>query len=144
VFKNKQMKDSEISLLSHTYDNNTMVEIPGALLYSLMQILQSVKENETTMGFNTTYVKSSKEIFDKERKMSDGSPFLNKVDQDFEGYPTAESWFSQKPQEHVSMLGCGAMDLLMLIQKGHLENIKAGLTKEVGAFTKEEDEIKLS
>lgn len=138
------MKDESINLLSHVYDNNTMVEIPGALLYSLMQLLQAVKENETTMGLSTTYAKSSKEIFDKERKMADGSPFLNKVEQELEVYGTAESWFAQKPQEHISMTGAGAMDLLMLLQKGHLDNIKAGLTKEIGTFTKEDEAIKLS
>lgn len=138
------MKDEQINLLSHTYENNTMVEVPGALLYSLMQLLQSVKDNETTMGFSHTYTKKSKEIFNKERKLADGSPFLDKVEQEFEVYPTAESWFSQKPQEHVSMLGAGAMDLLMLIQKGHLENIKAGLTVEVGTFKKEDEAIQLS
>lgn len=138
------MKEEQINLLSHTYANDTMVQVPGALLYSLMQLLQSVKENETTIGLNTTYTKKIKEFFDKEKKMEDGTPFLNKVEQEFEVYPTAEAWFSQKPQEHVSMLGAGAMDLLMLIQKGHLENIQAGLTIEVGTFKKEDETIKLS
>lgn len=138
------MKDTEINLLAHTYDNNTKVELPGTLLYALMQLLQAVKESETSVGLSHTYVKSSQEVFDKERKMEDGSAFLNKVEQSFEVYPTAESWFSQKPQEHVSMLGAGAMDLLMLVQRGHLENIKAGITIEVKEKEDEETEIKLS
>jgi hypothetical protein len=134
----------EINLLSHTYDNNTMVQIPGSLLYALLQILQSVKDRETNIGFTATYAKKTKEVFNKEIKMDNGEPFLAKVEQEFEVYPTAESWFAQKPQEHVSMLGCGAMDLLMLLQKGHLENINNGLTVEVGTFKKEDEKIQLS
>ena len=53
----------EINLLEHNYEAGTMVEVPGHLLYGLLQFLQSVKESETSIVFSNMYVKSAKEIY---------------------------------------------------------------------------------
>lgn len=138
------MKEDDINLLEHSYEQDTMVQMPGSFLYGLLQFLQTVKESETSIGFSNMYSKSAKEVYDRERGTLE-APFLKAVEQEYEVYTTAESWFSQKPQEHVSMLGAAAMDFLMLAQKGHLGNIEDGLTIKVGEFKKEENEaIKLS
>ena len=140
------MNKEEVNLLEHVYDKGQMTEFPGEVIYALMQVLSQVRDSEKMFGFTTSYVKSSKEVFDKKRTMQDGSKFLNAVEQEFEVYPTAESWFNQKPQEMTSMLGATAMDLLMLLQNIHLENIEKGIAKPVGTFEKPKNEeaIKVS
>lgn len=140
------MKDEQINLLSHVYDKEQVVEFPGQLIYALMQVLEQVAESEKVLGLPTTYAKKTKEIFDKERTMVDGSKFLVSVEQELELFPTASSFFNQKPQETVSMLGAMAMDLLGGLKEIHLDNIKKGIAKPVGTFEKVQNEeaIKLS
>ncbi len=140
------MNDEQINLLAHIYDKDQVVEFPGQLVYALMQVLENVAANEKVLGLPTSYAKTTKEIFDKERKMADGSKFLVSVEQELELFPTASSFFNQKPQETVSMLGAMAMDLLGGLKEIHLDNIKKGIAKPVGTFEKAKDEepIKLS
>ena len=138
------MEDKEINLLEHVYDKGQMVEFPGELVYALMQVLEKVADHEKVTGFPTAYAKSTKEVFDKERTMSDGSKFLVAVEQELELYPTAESWFNQRPQELVSMLGAMAMDLLGGLKSIHLENIQKGIAKPVGTFELKDEKIQLS
>lgn len=126
------MQDSEINLLEYVYEPGQMVEIPGKLMEGLMQFLRTVHQSETKTGFISAYPKSTKEVFSKTDKKH-----LEKVDVKWEIYPTAEAYFNQAPQEITTMLGAGAQDLLMLIQQGHLDNIKAGVAKKLGDFKEE-------
>ncbi len=136
------MKDEQINLLDYSYPDGTMVEIPGRLLEGLIQILNTVNEKETTKGFIDRYPVSNKEVFSKEKE-----GFLQEVKVEWKGYPTAESYFNQDPQEVKSMLGAMALDLCLMLKQAHLENIKSGAAVERGSFEIKKDEekdIKLS
>lgn len=132
-------EETQVNLLEHIYDNSTMVEIPGTMLYAMLTLLNQVKDNETIPNaFISQYPEKSKKVFNKEDKN-----FLEKVEVDWGTYPTAQSFFEQTPVEAMSLLGAMATDQLMLLQQAHLDNINNGLTKKVGSFEKKED-VKLS
>ncbi len=130
--------EKELNLLEYTYPEGTLVEIPGRLLEGIIQILSEVDKKETTVGFINNYPLSSKENFRED--------FLESVDVDWKGYTSAESYFNQKPQDIKSMLGVMALDLLLMLKQGHLENIEAGIAKKVGSFEpeKSKEDVKLS
>lgn len=133
------MNEEQINLLDYTYPDGVMVQIPGRLLEGLIQILTTVDEKETTRGFINNYPVTSKEV-----SREDG--FLEAVDVEWKGYPTAESYFNQAPQDIKTMLGAMALDLCLMLKQGHLENISAGIAKKIGSFeqaTEGTDEIKL-
>ena len=130
------MKEEQINLLEHIYDAETMVSVPGTMLYAMIQLLNQVKENETlNVAFISQYPEKSKKVFNKEDKK-----FLEKVEVEWASYPTAQSFFDQKPVEAMSVLGAMATDQLLLLQQAHLDNINNGLTKKVGSFEKKEYE----
>jgi hypothetical protein len=128
----EELKDEEINLLEYIYDDGATVEVPGRLIEGLIQTLRQVEQSETNQGFISSYPAESKVKKDKT------------VDIKWELYPTAEAYFSQQPQETKSMLGVMALDLLMLLQQVHLENIKSGKAVKVGTLRKVEDEVELS
>ena len=132
------MTDEQINLLEHIYDNNAIVEVPGNLVYALMQVLQQVKEHETQTVFSHSYSFSAKEIKNKD--------FVEEVKLEQKDYPTAQAFFSQKPVTATSILGMAAMDLLMLLQQAHLEEIKKGNAVKVGTIKtpKKDEAIKLT
>lgn len=132
------MSKEGINLLEYTYPEGTLVEIPGRLLEGLIQILSEVDKKETTVGFINNYPLTSKENFRED--------FLESVDVDWTGYTSAESFFNQKPQDIKSMLGVMALDLLLMLKQGHLENIEAGIAKKIGSFEPEKPkkDVKLS
>jgi hypothetical protein len=136
IYKIK-MKE-EINLLEYTYPEGVKVEIPGRLLEGLIQILSEVDKKETTVGFINNYPQSSKEVFRED--------FLESVDVDWTGYSSAESYFNQKPQDIKTMLGVMALDLLLMLKQGHLENIESGVAKKLGSFEPEnsKEDVKLS
>lgn len=135
------MTDEQINLLEHVYDDNAIVEVPGNLVYALMQVLQQVKEHETQTVFSHSYSFSAKEIKNKENK-----DFVEEVKLEQKDYPTAQAFFSQKPVTATSILGMAAMDLLMLLQQAHLEEIKKGNAVKVGTIKtpKKDEAIKLT
>lgn len=132
----EELKDEEINLLEYIYDDGDTVQVPGRLVEGLIQTLRQVEQSETNQGFISAYPSTSK--IKKEEKN------VISVDVQWENYPTAESYFSQQPQETKSMLGVMALDLLMLLQQIHLENIREGKAKKVGTLRKVEDEVELS
>lgn len=129
--------EKEINLLEYTYPDGVMVEIPGRLLEGLIQILTEVDKKETTVGFINNYPLTSKEVLRED--------FLEKVDVEWTGYTTAESFFNQKPQDIKSMLGVMALDLCLMLKQGHLENIESGIAKKLGSFEPENsiEDVKL-
>ena len=135
------MKDEQINLLAHVYDEKATVEISGGLLYALMQVLEQVKEQETQTAFSHTYDTSAKEI-----KSSGNKELIGEVKLEQKNYPTAEAFFNQKPITVTSIMGMAAMDLLMLLQKMHLEEIKKGNAVKAGTLKslKKDEEIKLT
>lgn len=134
----EELKDEEINLLEYIYDDGDTVEVPGRLMEGLIQILRQVEQNETGQGFISAYPTGQK----VNRK---GEDLLESVEVEWEMYPTALSYFSQQPQETKSMLGVMALDLLMLLQQKHLENIRSGKAKKIGTMKKVEDDgVKLS
>lgn len=134
------MEETQINLLEYDYTNDAKVEIPGKMLYGIMQLLKQVKENETIpSSFISQYPKKHKEIFSKTDKKH-----LEKVEVEWETYKTAESFFNQTPVEAVSILGAMATDLLLLTQQVHLDNIKNGVALKVGTFKEDTDAVKLS
>lgn len=133
----EELKDEEINLLEYIYDDTDTVEVPGRLMEGLIQILRQVEENETSQGFISSYP--------TEQKLDKKDGVLESVKVEWEMYPTALSYFSQQPQETKSMLGVMALDLLMLLQQKHLENIRSGKAKKIGSMKKVEDDgVKLS
>ncbi len=129
--------NEEINLLEYTYPDGVMIEIPGKLLEGLIQILKTVDEKETTTGFINNYPLTSKENFTED--------FLTSVEVDWKGYPTAEAYFNQKPQEIKSLLGAMALDLCLMLKQAHLVNIENGVAKKIGSFEPEiEEDVKLS
>lgn len=137
----KDLKDEEINLLEYVYPQGTMVQIPGRLLEGLIQILNEVDKKESTRGFIDKYPTTSKKMFNETNK-----EHLQAVQTNWEVYPTAESYFNQEPQEIKSMLGVMALDLLLLLKQGHLENIRSGVAVKLGTFETEikNEEVKLS
>lgn len=131
------MNEEQINLLEYSYPEGTTIEIPGRLLEGLIQILTTVDEKETTRGFINKYPLESKEIF--------RGDFLESVDVEWVGYPSAESYFNQKPQDIKTLLGAMALDLCLMLKQAHLENINLGIAKKVGSFEVEstKDEVKL-
>lgn len=117
----------EINLLKHVYEKDVLVQIPGDLLYALMQVLNQVKENETQQVFVHSYSLDAKEVRDENN-------VLQNVEQTQIGYDTAQAFFNQSPLLGTSLTGAAAHDLLMLLQGIHLDNINAGIAKEVGTF----------
>lgn len=136
--KQTEMDKKEINLLEYTYPEGVNVEIPGRLLEGLIQILSEVDKKETTRGFINNYPKASK------NKMK--GDFLESVKVDWEGYPTAESFFNQEPQDIKSLLGVMALDLCLVLKQGHLQNIESGIAKsnKVVKTKALEEEVKLS
>lgn len=133
----EELKDEEINLLDYIYDDNDTVEIPGRLIEGLIQILRQVEQNETNQGFISAYP--------TKHKLNKKENLLESVDVTWEQYPTAEAYFSQQPQETKSMLGVMSLDLLMLLQQKHLDNIRSGKAKKIGTLKKvENDGVKLS
>lgn len=134
-------EEKQINLLKYDYPTETVVQIPGKMLYGIMQLLNQVKDSETTQtSFISQFPKSSKKVFNKDDKK-----LLEKVEVEWEVYPTALAYFEQTPVESTSLLGVMATDLLMLIQQAHLDNINNGLAVQVGTFKEEtKDEVKLS
>lgn len=133
----EELKDEEINLLEYIYDDGDMVEIPGRLIEGLIQILRQVEQNETNQGFISSYP--------TEQKLNKNDDVLESVEVKWEQYPTANSYFTQQPQEIKSMLGVMSLDLLMMLQQKHLENIRSGKAKKIGSIRKvEEDGVKLS
>jgi len=123
------MKDNEINLMEYVYDQETMVNIPGSMLYALLQLLRQVVDDQTKTVFTSKYGTDVKEIYTEK--------LLEKVEMTLKDYPTATSFFNQTPVDGVSVLGAMAQDLLLLLQQGHLDNIKSGVAKQVGTFTPE-------
>lgn len=133
----EELKDEEINLLEYIYDDGDMVEIPGRLIEGLIQILRQVEQNETNQGFISSYP--------TEQKLNKNDDVLESVEVKWEQYPTANSYFTQQPQEIKSMLGVMSLDLLMMLQQKHLENIRSGKAKKIGSIRKVEDNgVKLS
>ncbi len=133
----EELKDEEINLLEYIYDDGDTVEVPGRLMEGLIQILRQVEQNETNQGFISAYP--------TKQKVNKKKDVVESVEVEWEMYPTANSYFSQKPQETKSMLGVMALDLLMLLQQKHLENIRSGKAKKIGTMKKVEDDgVKLS
>lgn len=133
----EELKDEEINLLEYIYDDGDMVEIPGRLIEGLIQILRQVEQNETNQGFISSYP--------TEQKLNKENDVLESVEIKWEQYPTANSYFTQQPQEIKSMLGVMSLDLLMMLQQKHLENIRSGKAKKIGSIRKVEDNgVKLS
>lgn len=128
------MKDNEINLLENVYDDNTMVEIPGNFLYSLLPLLEQVQLKETDTSFVSSFPESSKKVMTSDKKE------LEKVDINWSLYPNPNSYFNQIPVETTSLLGVMAMERLLIAKTLHLENIKKGLTKVKGSF---EQDVKL-
>lgn len=138
----KELKDEEINLIEYDYNPEDRVEFPGYLIYSLIQILSAFYDKETQPVFLNGFQSSV-----KQKKNSEGA--LEQVDVEWQSYPTAASYFNQKPVNASTVLGAGAQDLLLQLKQIHLNNIKSGVAKQVGGFTqpkKEEDnaEIKLA
>jgi len=135
------MTDEKINLLEHVYDDGVNVELPGNLVYALMQVLSQVKEAETSTVFAHSYSASAKEV-----KSKDNKDLIGEVKLEQKGYPTAESFFNQQPITATSVIGMAAMDLLMLLQQAHLEEIKKGNAVKVGTVKtpKKDEAIKLT
>lgn len=131
------MEEEQINLLEYSYPDGVAIEIPGRLLEGLIQILTTVDEKETTRGFINKYPLKSREVF--------RGDFLEAVDVEWKGYPSAESYFNQEPQDIKTLLGAMALDLCLMLKQAHLENIKLGIAKKQGSFEPEivKDEIKL-
>lgn len=131
------MEEEQINLLEYSYPDGVSVEMPGRLLEGLIQILTTVDEKETTRGFINKYPLASKEVFRED--------FLESVDVEWKGYPSAESYFNQEPQEIKTLLGAMALDLCLMLKQAHLENIKLGIAKKQGSFEaeKEKNEVRL-
>ena len=71
--------------------------------------------------------------------------FLESVDVEWKDYTTAESFFSQEPQDIKSLLGAMSLDLCILLKQEHLHNIKNNVAKKIGSFEQEKSEdVKLS
>ena len=123
----------QIDLKDYSYENGVDISIPGKLLEGLIQVLELVDKNETKHGFIDAYPKTAGvETFDGD--------ILQAVEVEWEKYPTAVSYFSQKPQTIKSSLGAYAVDLLLLLKQAHLVNIEEGIAKP----KKEVEDVKLS
>jgi hypothetical protein len=130
--------NNEINLLEYIYDDQVKVEIPGSLLYALMQVLNQVKENETQYVFTHYYNEAPKTV----KGLND---LVEKVETTLTKYPSATAYFNQEPQIATSMLGNAALDLLMLVQQVHSEQIEKGNALKVGSIqTPKKDDVKLS
>lgn len=121
-----------INLLEYVYEPGQMVEVPGMLLYALMQVLREVKEQETNTAFTHYYSTGA-----KLQNSEDGR--LEKVVEDKVLYPTAEAFFAQEPTLVTSLLGVYSQDMLLQVQQAHLLNIETGLAKQVGTFETQSD-----
>lgn len=133
----EDLKDEEINLLEYIYTEGETVTIPGKLVEGLIQLLRQVETNETNQGFISTYPKNQKVKKTEE-------DLIEAVEVEWELYPTANSYFSQQPQETKSMLGVMSLDLLMLLQQIHLENIRAGKAKKIGSIQTPEKDADIS
>lgn len=131
---NETVDPKTVNLLEYVYQPEDLIQIPGNLLYGLMQVLRQVKDSETHTVFTTAYATKAKEVFSKEDKN-----LLEKVELELKQYPSAQSYFEQQPVEATTMLGNASLDLLLLLQQIHLDNINSGIAKPVGTFTKEPD-----
>jgi hypothetical protein len=121
---------SQPNLFNYSYKQGEMVEIPGELLYAIMQFSNTVNQNETHVGFSYQYSKSAKEI--KENGLT------VKVELDQKEYPSAASFMNQEPQKFTTMTGNAAMDILMMVQKIHKEYVDKGIAKPYGELRTEE------
>lgn len=123
------MEETDIN--EYGYLSNQKVELDGQTFTNLMSYLNQVIVDQTEIGYSNSYVKKSKEKFETQ---SNGEKVLQEVEQEFVVYPNPNSYFSQQPQTFTSMIGAGASDLLLVLQSMHVDNIKKGVAKKVGAF----------
>ena len=130
--KKENIKDQDINLLEYDYDNETMIEIPGRLIIGYLEILNQVEQSESNMGFVDDYTMDSP-------KVSKEGDIVKEIKYGgYENYPSASSYFSQKPRRIKTMLGVMAADLLLLTKQIQIDNIKNGKAKKLGTFEKEE------
>lgn len=134
-------KEKQVNLLEYDYPNEAVSEIPGKLLYAVIQFLKQVKDSEVIpVSFISQYPKSSKEVYNEKDK-----DLLERVDVKWEDYKTATSYFNQTPVEATTMTGAMATDLLLLTQQIHLDNIEKGIAVQVGTFKEDvKDAVELS
>lgn len=126
------MNAKEINPLEYIYDKGAVVEVPGDMIYALITLLGQVVDSETIQGFSHSYSTSAKEV-------KDGDLIVG-VELETEQYPTAHSFFSQKPITATSLLGVMAQDLQLLLKQQHLEEIEKGNAKKIGTVkTPQED-----
>jgi len=138
----EEKKDAQINLREYVYESgqNIEVKMPGLMLETLLNLFESIYEDNKHMGLATTYTVKSKEVFDK-----DGN--LETVEIERKEYPTFESFLSQaqNQQEFVTGLGGISLELLMFFKQVHLDNIKNKVALKVGTIkTKKPNELKLA
>lgn len=122
-----------LDLFNYTYAPDAKVEITGTLFYALMQVLNQTKIDNTYTGLAYDYASKVKKV------KKDG---VDKIEIELQKHPSALSYFEQPQLEFTTMLGNLALDLLMIMQGQHSENIKNGIAKPHGEF-EEKPVIKL-
>lgn len=108
---------------SYNYDASQAVEIPGTLLFDIVQLLFAVEDQETKDGFTFQYSTAAKKQKNKESKLTEN------VELTVEEYDSAQSFFTQQHQKTISMLGVMAKDLGMKFQTIHNHNIDNEIAK---------------
>lgn len=120
-------KDLNLKEYKYDLDQEISINIPGKMLETLLEFLDTIQKVETHYGISDTYSKTTKEVFDKSKN-------LVKVEQKLEQYPNMQSYATQPFQVFKTELGAVALEMLMNFKQIHLDNIEKGIAKKQGIF----------
>lgn len=102
------MNEEKINLADYTFEQGSIVEIPGELLTALLDVLTMVENQETkTVMLNEETIATGKGK--TEQKMYD-----------------AKTFFSQEPKPAMTIMGASAMDMKFNLLHWFMEAVKAG------------------
>ncbi len=123
------MSTESINLKDYQYseDQEIEIKIPGKMLETVLEVLDTIQKVETHYGISDTYSVKTKEVTNKEKQ-------IIKVEQELKQYPSMQSYATQPFQIFKTQLGAVAMEMLLAFKQIHLDNIEKGIAKKKGVF----------
>jgi hypothetical protein len=120
-------KELEVGILTHTYGENIMIEIPGNVLLNIMYFCDVVRKETVRHAVPYVYPKTTELVKDSEGN-------LVEADIEWEEYPPNMIAFLkniEKPIPVASQAGMMSEQIYHAFHEMHKSNIKKGLAKPI-------------
>jgi ribosomal protein L21E len=131
---------SQIDLTQYTYNQGEFVDIKidGAVIDSMIALLNHVYNKETHLGISESYALNTKEVYFKDEN-GKKTKELETITQDLIKFPTLQSFLNQgsNMQNFTTFVGATALSLLDVWKGIHLKNIESGVAIQKGVFTEQ-------